>query len=76
MPGVNPIVGGRHITSYSNVSGGPMEASTPGPSGGSPGGSSKSYNVPMAAVVGFCLLILLLFRVWGFSALGSVKVTA
>lgn len=72
MPANNPIVGGQHVTSYSNGPGSLNVAPIPGPV--TPYNENGNYNIPVAVVVGIALLILLLFRVWGFQALVSARV--
>lgn len=73
MPANNPIVGGRHVSSYSSGAGSVEPAAeAPAPIGSSMG---KGYNIPVVTIVAFALVLLLLFRAWGFAALASARVT-
>lgn len=71
MPQNNPIIGGKHISSYSTSAGSTQEPqaaevfATP---------SAKGYTAPLVAIVAFCLLLLVLFRLWGFQALVSARI--
>lgn len=73
MPANNPILGGKHISSYSNAPGSTQEP--PSAAVFSPP-ATGGYTVPVAVIVGFALLILILYRMFGFQALVSARVGA
>lgn len=75
MPVNNPIVAGRHISSYSNAAGSDRKTAAPVSSTGAARGSLR-YDIPVAVLIVIALAILLLLRVWGFRFVVSAAVTA
>jgi hypothetical protein len=71
VPANNPILGGKHITSYSNA---PGVGNEPPAAAVFSAPAAQGYAVPVAVIVGFALLLLLAFRIWGFQALVSARV--